>query len=70
MDNIRYGREDATEQEIIDAAKIANADDFIRRFPKSIFLRLVNEGSNYPVVKTKDCDSPCPSQRSSHTHLR
>lgn len=33
MDNIRYGRLDATDEECIDAAKLANADGFIRRLP-------------------------------------
>jgi ABC-type multidrug transport system fused ATPase/permease subunit len=32
-DNIAYGREDATEEEIIEAAKLANADEFITRMP-------------------------------------
>ncbi len=32
-DNIAYGREDATEEEIIEAAKLANADEFIARMP-------------------------------------
>ena len=36
MDNIRYGRLDATEQECIDAAKLAGADDFIRRLPQGV----------------------------------
>ncbi|KAK3608510.1 hypothetical protein CHS0354_010363 [Potamilus streckersoni] len=33
MENIRYGRPDATDQEVIEAAKLANADMFIRQFP-------------------------------------
>lgn len=33
MDNIRYGRLDATDEECIAAAKLANADDFITRLP-------------------------------------
>ena len=33
-ENIAYGRPDATDAEIIDAARRANADDFVRRFPK------------------------------------
>src|SRR5260370_12500425 len=32
-DNIAYGRENATEEEIIEAAKLANADEFIARMP-------------------------------------
>ena len=44
IDNIRYGRENATEQEIKDAAKIANADDFIRRFPKGYLSEIGERG--------------------------
>lgn len=33
IENIRYGKPDATDEEIIEAAKYANADDFIQRFP-------------------------------------
>ena len=36
MDNIRYGRLDATDEECIAAAKLANADGFIRSFRKGI----------------------------------
>ena len=32
-DNIRYGRLDATDEEVVAAAQLANADDFIRRLP-------------------------------------
>ena len=32
-DNIRYGKLDATDEEIVAAAKLANADSFIRRLP-------------------------------------
>lgn len=34
MENIRYGRLDATDEDVITAAKAANADDFIQRLPK------------------------------------
>ena len=36
MDNIRYGRLDATDEECIAAAKLANADGFIRRLPRRV----------------------------------
>lgn len=35
MENIRYGRPGATDQECIEAARLANADDFIRKFPNA-----------------------------------
>ena len=34
MENIRYGRLDATDEEVRQAAKLANADDFISRLPE------------------------------------
>ena len=46
MDNIRYGRLDATDEECISAAKLANADDFIRRLPNGYKTLLTNNGSN------------------------
>ncbi len=42
MDNIRYGKLDATEEEVIAAAKTVRADDFIREFEKG-YLTEVNE---------------------------
>ena len=36
MDNIRYGRLDATDEEVIAAAKLANADSFIRHLPRRL----------------------------------
>ncbi len=46
MDNIRYGRLDATEEECIAAAKLANADDFICRLPDGYDTMLTNNGAN------------------------
>ncbi len=46
MDNIRYGRLDATDQEVIDAAKLANADWFIRHLPKGYDTLITGDGSN------------------------
>lgn len=46
MDNIRYGRLDATDQEVIDAAKLANADWFIRHLPKGYDTMITGDGSN------------------------
>ena len=45
-DNIRYGRLDATDEEIEKAAKIANAHDFITRLPDGYDTMLTNDGSN------------------------
>ena len=46
MDNIRYGRLDATDEECIEAAKIANAHDFITRLPEGYQTMLSGDGAN------------------------
>ena len=46
MDNIRYGRLDATDEECIAAAKLAGADDFITRLPRGYQTMLAGDGSN------------------------
>ncbi|MCF1633559.1 ABC transporter ATP-binding protein/permease [Streptococcus gallolyticus] len=46
MDNIRYGRLNATDDECIAAAKLANAHDFIKRLPESYDTILTGDGSN------------------------
>jgi len=46
MENIRYGRLEATEEECIAAAKLANADQFIRRLPQGYHTELSERGSN------------------------
>ena len=46
MDNIRYGRLDATDEECIQAAKTANADGFIRRLPEGYQTQITGDGAN------------------------
>ena len=46
MDNIRYGKMDATDEECIKAAKLANADGFIRRLPDGYQTMLTGDGAN------------------------
>ncbi len=46
IQNIRYGRLDATDEECIEAAKLANADQFIRRLPQGYQTELSERGSN------------------------
>lgn len=46
MENIRYGRLDATDEECMAAAMLANADGFIRRLPNGYDTMLKNDGSN------------------------
>lgn len=45
-DNIRYGRLNATDEEVVEAARIANADSFIRRLPEGYDTMLYGDGSN------------------------
>ena len=45
MDNIRYGKLDASDAECIEAAKLANAHDFIRRLPEGYDTMLTGNGS-------------------------
>jgi ATP-binding cassette, subfamily B, multidrug efflux pump len=45
-DNIRYGRLDATDDEVIAAARLANADQFIHRLPQGYATPLSERGSN------------------------
>lgn len=45
-DNIRYGKLDATDEEVRDAAVIANADSFIRRLPDGYDTMLYSDGGN------------------------
>ena len=46
MENIRYGKLDATDEECIKAAELANADGFIRRLPDGYNTMLTGDGSN------------------------
>ena len=46
MENIRYGKLDATDEECIAAAKLANADDFITRLPEGYNTMLTSNGAN------------------------
>ena len=46
MDNIRYGKLDATDEECIHAAKLANAHDFITRLPEGYDTMLTGNGAN------------------------
>jgi ATP-binding cassette, subfamily B, multidrug efflux pump len=46
MDNIRYGRLDASDEDCIDAARLANADQFIRRLPEQYETELSERASN------------------------
>lgn len=46
MENIRYGRLEATDEEVVAAAKLANADGFIRRLPNGYDTVITGDGAN------------------------
>ena len=46
MENIRYGKLDATDEEVIRAAKLVNADGFIQRLPEGYQTMLRGDGAN------------------------
>ena len=46
MENIRYGKLDATDEECINAAKLSNADEFIKKLPEGYNTVLLADGSN------------------------
>ena len=47
MENIRFGKPDATNEEVLEAARIANADWFIRRLPSGYGSRVSERGHNF-----------------------
>ncbi len=67
MDNIRYGKLDATDEECIAAAKLANADSFITRLPQGYQTMLTNNGANLSqgqrqllsIARAAVADPPC-----------
>ena len=66
MDNIRYGKLDATDEECIRAAKLANAHDFITRLPKGYDTELTANGAQLShgqrqliaIARAADADPP------------
>ena len=62
MDNIRYGRLDATDEECIAAAKLVGADDFIERLPRVSIPCSIRTGPT--SRRASDSCSPSRGQRS------
>ena len=50
-DNIRYGRLDASEEEVVEAAKLANAHSFIKNLPQGYQTMLSIDGQIFLKVK-------------------
>ncbi len=67
MDNIRYGRLDASDEDCIRAAQLANADGFIRRLPDGYQTRITGNGANLSqgqrqllaIARAAVADPPC-----------
>ncbi len=67
MENIRYGRLEATDEECIEAARLAGADDFITRLPDGYNTMLRNNGANLSqgqrqliaIARAAVADPPC-----------
>ncbi|MBQ7643146.1 MAG: ATP-binding cassette domain-containing protein, partial [Clostridia bacterium] len=66
MENIRYGKLDATDEEVYAAAKLANAHDFIMRLPEGYNTMLTADGANLSqgqrqllsIARAAVCDAP------------
>ena len=58
MDNIRYGRLDATDEEVIAAAKLANAHDFIMMLPDGYNTMITGDGGSLPIARGSSYPSP------------
>ncbi len=67
LDNIRYGKLDATDEECIAAAKLANADSFIHKLPEGYNTMLTGDGANLSqgqrqllaIARAAVADPPC-----------
>ncbi len=57
-DNIRFGKLDATQEEVVHAAKVANADSFIRRLPKGYQTMITADGANLAIARAAVADPP------------
>ena len=55
LENLRWGNENASLEECMQACKLAQADEFIQRFPKSMILMLNKVEQIYPADKNNDC---------------
>ena len=59
-DNIRYGRPDATDEEIVAAAKTVGADVFIRRFPEGYETQVRERGGRLRPRSAREPQAPRP----------
>ena len=64
--NIAYGRPDATEEQVVAAAKAAEADEFVRELPQGYDTVIGERGSRCPVASGNGGDRPGADHRSAH----
>ncbi len=55
LDNLRWGNKEATDEECMEACRLACADEFIERFPINMRPTSSREETTYPVVRSRDC---------------
>lgn len=55
LDNLRWGNKEATDEECMEACRLACADEFIERFPDKYNTHIEQEEITYPVVRSRDC---------------
>lgn len=55
LDNLRWGNKEATDEECMEACRLACADEFIERFPDKYNTHIEQEETTYPVVRSRDC---------------
>lgn len=54
-ENLRWGNKEASDEEIVEACKLAQADEFIQRFPDKYDTYIEQGGTNVSEGKSKDC---------------
>ena len=54
-DNLRWGNPDATDEEMLEACKLAQADEFIQQFPNRYDTWIEQEDRTSPVAKSSAC---------------
>lgn len=71
MENIRYGKLDATDDEVYAAARLANADTFIRQLPDGYNTVLTGDGANLSQGQRQlSSHCACRYRRSACAHPR
>ena len=59
-ENLRWGNQDATDAELEEACRLAQADEFIRQFPDGYDTHIEQGGTNVPAGRSSGCALPAP----------